>query len=123
MKIIDNHALQLTVLPANAKKITEEITKSKIISSQEGSSEVLVNWGLDEVTKLNSLFRFKKPVPSPIIRDYKWTGRFHPFEHQKVTSEFLSISPRAFCFNEAGTGKTSSVLWASDYLMNEGKIK
>ena len=123
MKIIDNHALQLTVLPANATKITEEIKKSKIISSQEGSSEVLVNWGLDEVTKLNSLFRFKKPVPSPITRDYKWTGRFHPFEHQKVTSEFLSISPRAFCFNEAGTGKTSSVLWASDYLMNEGKIK
>jgi SNF2 family DNA or RNA helicase len=30
---------------------------------------------------------------------------------------------RAFCFNEQGTGKTSSVIWAADYLMNIGAIK
>lgn len=30
---------------------------------------------------------------------------------------------RAFCFNEQGTGKTASVIWASDYLMQKGVIK
>jgi SNF2 family DNA or RNA helicase len=28
-----------------------------------------------------------------------------------------------FCFNEAGTGKTSSVIWAADYLMTQKQIK
>lgn len=30
---------------------------------------------------------------------------------------------RAFCFNEQGTGKTSSAIWAADYLINIGVIK
>jgi SNF2 family DNA or RNA helicase len=67
--------------------------------------------------------RFKKNLPSPITRDYEWCGLYKPFDHQRVTAEFLSINKKAFCFNEAGTGKTSSVLWAADYLMNQGKIK
>jgi len=48
---------------------------------------------------------------------------FKPFDHQKTTAEFLVDNPRAFCFNEAGTGKTSSVIWACDYLMNQGILK
>ena len=123
MEIIDNKALKLTVLPENAKKIKEEIERVEILQERKDSCDVLIYWGIDEIIALNNLFNFKKPLPSPITRDYKWAGRFHPFEHQKVTSEFLSINHKAFCFNEAGTGKTSSVLWASDYLMNLGKIK
>ena len=30
---------------------------------------------------------------------------------------------RAFCFNEAGTGKTSSVVWAADYLIAHKVVK
>ena len=30
---------------------------------------------------------------------------------------------RAFCFNEQGTGKTASVIWAADYLMNLGLVR
>jgi len=123
MEIIDNKALKLTLLPENAKKIKSKIERSKIVAERGDSSDVVIYWGVDEMIKLNELFTFKKPLPSPITRDYKWAGRFHPFDHQKVTSEFLSVNQKAFCFNEAGTGKTSSVLWASDYLMNEGKIK
>ena len=51
-------------------------------------------------------------------KDYSWPGMFKPFEHQKDTSQFLVSNKRAFCFNEAGTGKTSSVVWAADYLMD-----
>lgn len=45
-----------------------------------------------------------------------------PFEHQKQTAEFLVSNPKAFCFNEQGTGKTASVIWAADYLMKRGVV-
>jgi SNF2 family DNA or RNA helicase len=32
------------------------------------------------------------------------------------------MNPRAFCFNEQGTGKTASAIWAADFLMRQGKI-
>lgn len=58
-----------------------------------------------------------------IDNTYEWPGLFKPFDHQKTTSAFLVSNKRAFCFNEAGTGKTSSVIWSADYLMNAGVIK
>ena len=60
------------------------------------------------------------------IKDnYKWPRPigFEPFEHQKETAEFLALRRRAFCFNEQGTGKTASVIWAADYLLSRGAIK
>ena len=59
------------------------------------------------------------------IKDnYKWPRPigFTPFGHQKETAEFLSLRRRAFCFNEQGTGKTASVIWAADYLLSKGAI-
>jgi len=58
-----------------------------------------------------------------ILTDYAWPGRFKPFAHQKDTANFLSSRRKAFCFNEQGTGKTASVIWAADYLMKQGKIR
>lgn len=48
---------------------------------------------------------------------------FTPFNHQKITAEFLVGNRKAFCFNEQGTGKTASVIWAVDHLMNLGIVK
>ena len=83
--------------------------------------EVAVNWGLNEAQALAKL-RIKN-VPSTIKRDYKWTGKLTPFAHQKETASFLTLHKRAFCFNEQGTGKTASVIWAADYLMKIGAVK
>ena len=60
-----------------------------------------------------------------IKQNYKWPRPlgFEPFDHQKETAEFLSLRRRAFCFNEQGTGKTASVIWAADHLMQSGRIK
>jgi SNF2 family DNA or RNA helicase len=33
------------------------------------------------------------------------------------------MNRRAFCFNEQGTGKTGSVIWAADYLLKQKSIK
>ena len=55
-------------------------------------------------------------------KTYDWPGLYQPFDHQKTTSAFLVNNKRGFCFNEAGTGKTSSVIWAADYLMTMGLL-
>jgi len=59
------------------------------------------------------------------LSEYDWPGPLgiSPFEHQKSTVEFLVSYPKAFCFNEQGTGKTASVIWATDYLMKLGVLK
>ena len=119
MEIVDNRALLLKV--RNPNRITDIIPKSKVIATHKDHSEVLVHWGLDESRILYNLKI--KDIPSPIMGKYKWTGMYKPFEHQKTTASFLTMHPKSFCFNEQGTGKTASVIWAADYLMNLGLIK
>jgi SNF2 family DNA or RNA helicase len=119
VQIIDEKALLIRT--RQAKPITDNIKKSLLIEEYEGTSKVAVHWGLKEAMKLAEL-GFAE-TPSPLLRDYQWPGKLTPFEHQKITSSFLSLRRRAFCFSEAGTGKTASVIWAADYLMNQGLIR
>tara|TARA_R110001606_G_scaffold376100_1_gene534619 strand:+ start:2567 stop:4126 length:1560 start_codon:yes stop_codon:yes gene_type:complete len=108
----------------NTKKpdiILDNVVKSKLVKTYDnGVSKIIVNWGLDEVLKLSSL-RLKNLL-TPINKEYNWPGIHKPFDHQKTTAEFLSAYKRAYCLSEAGTGKTSAVIWAADYLMNKKKI-
>jgi SNF2 family DNA or RNA helicase len=113
VQIIDNKALLLDA--PNASAVTGVIAKSAKV--KEG---VLVHWGHSEAEQLAKMY---SDVPSPILKKYQWTGKFTPFDHQKETASFLSIRKRAFCFNEQGTGKTASVIWAADYLMKKGLVK
>ena len=53
---------------------------------------------------------------------YKWPGVYPPMEHQKETAIFLATNQRAFCFNEQGTGKTASAIWAADCLLEQEVI-
>jgi hypothetical protein len=115
MEIIENKALMLKV--RDPEKVTAVIPKSRAV----GAHNVLVHWGLDEAQVLKNLKI--KNVPSPILKNYQWTGLHKPFDHQKTTSSFLTLHKRAFCLNEQGTGKTGSVIWAADYLMRQSRIK
>lgn len=114
MEIMKNKALLLTL--RNPKRVTATIQKSQELED----NEVLVNWGIDEVHTLKNL---NINVPSPIEGRYEWTGQYKPFAHQKKTAGFLTMNKRSFCFNEQGTGKTASAIWAADYLMKQRKIK
>ena len=118
MEILDNKAILITTSRPNL--VTECIPRSKIIDSDGDLHRVAVHWGLEEAQALNQL-RIKR-VPSPIQRDYKWPGLFKPMAHQKETSNFLTLNRRAFCFNEQGTGKTASAIWAADYLLEQKKV-
>lgn len=113
MRIVDDKALLLRL--RNPNRVTETIPKSKAVQDHE----VLVKWGIDEVHTLKKL---NIDVPSPINGRYKWTGKYTPFAHQKKTAAFLTMNQKAFCFNEQGTGKTASAIWAADFLMKQGKI-
>jgi SNF2 family DNA or RNA helicase len=114
MEIIDNKALLLTL--RHPQRVTDVIPKSKVV----GENQVLVKWGIDEAQVLKNLKI--RNIPSPIMSQYTWAGQYKPFKHQKTTSAFLTLHKRAFCFNEQGTGKTGSVVWAADYLMKQGKL-
>lgn len=58
-----------------------------------------------------------------VVQKYTWPGVHPPMAHQKTTADFLSSNPRAFCFNEQGTGKTASAIWASDFLLLTKQIR
>ena len=113
MQIIDNKALLLKL--RNPKQVTTVIPNSKLLNEHE----VLVKWGLPETQALRGM---NIKVPSPIEGRYSWTGKYAPMTHQKTTASFLTLNQRAFCFNEAGTGKTASAIWAADFLMKQGII-
>jgi len=114
MKIVNGKALLLKL--RNPNRVTDSIRKSKAT----GPHEVVVNWGVQETHTLRDM---NINVPSPISGRYDWPGRYKPYEHQRKTAEFLTLHPKAFCFNEQGTGKTASAIWAADFLMKQGVIR
>lgn len=48
---------------------------------------------------------------------------YAPFRHQVITTYFLASCYQAMCWNEAGTGKTASCIWAYDILRKEKLAK
>jgi SNF2 family DNA or RNA helicase len=114
MQIINGKALLLKL--RNPKQVTAIIPKSKEVSA----NEVLVSWGVQEALTLKAL---NIAVPAPIEGRYDWPGQYRPMDHQRATASFLTMHQRAFCFNEQGTGKTASAIWAADFLMKQGIVK
>ena len=114
MQVLDNTLILRT---RNPEKIQNKIPNSDIVQINNDIYTMAVGWDLSTAQQLTRL-RMKN-IPSPIMRDYEWSGIYTPMEHQKTTAEFLTLNPRAFCFNEQGTGKTAAAIWASDYLLEE----
>ena len=118
MEIVDNKAVLIRTRNPEKFKV---IPKSKVVEQYPNGYTVAVYWGLDEMRVLKNLG--VKNAPSPIRRNYTWPGRFKPMRHQIDTAAFLTMHRRAFVFNEPGTGKTLSALWAADYLMERGYVR
>ncbi len=67
------------------------------------------------------LRHFGYPVP-PVLTDanYSWPRHpsiAHPYESQKLTTNFMILHPRSFVLSDMGVGKTLSTLWAADAVM------
>lgn len=129
MDIIDNVAIKTSLPPQTADEILNVIERSEVLRDHGSHKDIAVYWDYKEAAVSAEIIDSYQPnpvlpnIPSPLLRDYNWPGMFKPFLHQKDTASFLSLRRRAFCFNEAGTGKTSAAIWAADYLMNLGLVK
>lgn len=123
MEIINNAALKLSSRADLSAYINSLIPNSQVLPDG-----VLVHWEHAEAAELAKIMdkyrpKYKVDIPSPMHRDYTWPGIYTPFKHQRETAAFLSLRNKAFCFSQAGTGKTSAALWAADYLMGLGLVK
>ena len=128
MKVIEDTAIELCVPSHVADAVLQRIDKAEKLHEFNTKTNMVVYWGHKEIMEVTRLFDSLHPMPlpqlpSPMLRDYKWPGLYTPFKHQMDTAAYLSLRPRAFCFNEAGTGKTSAAIWSADYLMRLGLIK
>lgn len=129
MQIHDDTVLQISLPQAIANDVQTAIERCELHKDSGSDKDLLIYWGFDEVQRLVQICDTHVPhpalpkIPSPMLRDYEWPGIYKPFSHQRDTASFLSLRPRAFCFNEAGTGKTSAAIWAADYLMELGWVK
>lgn len=85
----------------------------------QGQSIVAVPHGEDETRVLRNL---GIDAPAPIEYYYSWPCRYTsgPYAHQRITSSFMTMSPRAYVLNGMGSGKSLSTLWAFDHLRREG---
>src|SRR6266436_4574922 len=83
-------------------------------------NSIAVRHGIEETKVLRNL---GIDVPSPVLSYYTWPGKYTPFVHQKETTAFMTLNNRCFVFNDMGTGKTLSSLWAADYLMKVGLVR
>jgi len=114
VEIIENGRALLLRL-RNPQQVINAIPKSRALPD----NKVVVNWGVDEAQTLKNM---NIKAPSPIEKQYQWSGSHAPFAHQKTTSAFLTMNRKAFCFNEQGTGKTASSIWAADFLLQKQVI-
>ncbi len=118
MEILEDKALVFRTRNPDKYSI---IPKHKIIEQDGDTYKIAVYWGLDETRVLRNLG--VKDAPSPITRRYNWPGRYKPMQHQLDTAAFLTLNKKGFVFNDPGTGKTLSALWAADYLMSRGLVR
>lgn len=85
----------------------------------KGTELVYVPHKLDETKVLRNL---GIAAPSPVGYYYRYEGRT-PFDHQRKTTEFLTLHMRSVVLNQPRTGKTLSSLWAADYLIQQGFVR
>jgi len=119
--IYHNSKNKAFLIPRNDIKhvdLKATVSRHKILQ-YDGAPYVAVP---DDLATCQRLAQFGVNLPTGILRDYKWSGPWTPFEHQAVTADFMVRHPRAFIFNDIGTGKTLATLWAIDYLQSIGAM-
>lgn len=116
--IVHTESRSLLLRVRDTRLISEVIPYHRLGDFGDGHN-IAIRHGLDEVKVLRNM---GINVPSPILSQYDWPGKWRPMEHQRITSEMLTLHPRMFVLNETGLGKSASALWAADYLMTLGKV-
>jgi SNF2 family DNA or RNA helicase len=100
-------AAGLQAIMPHAREITVGGERFMVMPNGQAECKVARNMGLS--------------VPAPILTRYDWRGS-KPWDIQRTTAAMLTESERAFVLNTMGTGKTRSVLYAADYLMQSKAV-
>lgn len=122
MLVVPQHSA-LVLKAKHPEQILACIPQAKMFPYRGATDLVYVPHNLDAVRVLRNM---GAKAPSPINHYYKYPkaeGRYEPFVHQKVTSEFLTLHTRCAVLNAPRTGKTLSCLWSADYLMELGAVR
>jgi SNF2 family DNA or RNA helicase len=90
---------------------------SRLINANEGN--VQIKHTLETTLRLNEL---GINVPSPILYQYNWPGKYTPFAHQRPMADFHTRNAKNLNLSEMGVGKSFATLWAADYLMTLGEV-
>lgn len=88
--------------------------------SYKARDYMLCDWNEDMCQRLANAGMH---IPLPALFDYNWPGPFTPYAHQRTTFNFILANKRSFVFNDIGTAKTLTALWAADYLLRTNQIK
>lgn len=80
MKVVNDRAIVLKTKRPHL--VTELIDRYKIITEQDGVYKIAVPWELPEAQALASLKI--KDVPSPMQRDYQFTGKYSPLPTRRT---------------------------------------
>ncbi len=120
MRVLDSPRA-IVLRSRNPERICQIIPKARR-AAHNGKEVLVVPHGLHETKVLRNL---GIDAPAPILHHYEWPRApgLEPFHAQKETAAFLSISNRAYCLNDLGTGKSLAALWAYDYLRKTGHAK
>jgi SNF2 family DNA or RNA helicase len=86
----------------------------------KGKQLLVLNHDADVVKILRNMGLNPPPID---LTSFKYTGKYKPFDHQRVCTEFLVVNKRGFNLSDPGTGKTAAALWAAEYLRLKGKVR
>ncbi len=105
------------ILPKDGR-LSTLLPHAKTLLHSDGNEYVIVPHNLDETKVLHNL---GIKVPPPILSQYQWPGPT-PFDAQRVTAAHITQHPRCFVLNGMGTGKTRALLFAFDFLKQQGGV-
>jgi len=109
LRVLKGHIILPLVDPVAFAKVFPQVKTAKVNGS-------FVAALLFDVQSVRLLRNRGYNIPS-LLDQYNWPGKFTPFAHQKVTSDFLVVNPRAYLLSGMGSGKSASAFWSTDFLM------
>lgn len=120
--LVHKESRSLVLKLKDPSRVTTYIPNARVVPNAQHGDLTQVRFGLDEARVLRNI---GIPAPSPIRYFYEFCMKppLRPYDHQVTTAEFFTLNNRGICLNDMGTGKTLSVLWAVDYLMELKIIK
>ncbi len=107
----DQPELITAMIPNESRVLTYKGERVVQVRHTLRNAKILCNAGHDAPSPIRYYYNFPHP---PWIEEI--------YEHQIETAEFCTLNKRGHILNEMGTMKTSSVLFAADYLMKQKRV-